>query len=96
MPRALGHHLVDSRLIASKVFGQRPLRPCPDDCDGLSGVPANAGTFTSGFDLLTIGIDLRFREMLAGRKAKKKQQPEPEAAPAQSATAASQRAKQGA
>lgn len=80
-----------------KVFGQRPLRPCPDNCDGLSGVPANAGTFNTGFDLLTIGIDLRFREMLAGRKAKKKQS-EPAAAPAtaQSATAASQRAKHGA
>ncbi len=76
-----------------KVFGQRPLRPCPDGCDGLSGVPANAGTFKTGFDLLTIGIDLRFREMLAGRKAKKKAA---EPKPAQPEAAASQRAKHGA
>jgi len=56
-----------------KVFGQRPLRPCPDNCDGLSGVPVNAGTFNTGYDLLTIGIDLRFREMLADRRAKKQE-----------------------
>lgn len=79
-----------------KVFGQRPLRPCPDDCDGLSGVPGNAGVFSTGYDLLTIGVDLRFREMLAGRRAKKKQEPAPASEPAQSSAAASQRAKHGA
>lgn len=56
----------------AKIFQQRPLRPCPDNCDGLSGVPANVGRITSGYDLLSIGVDLRFREMLAGRRAKKK------------------------
>lgn len=70
-----------------KVFQQRPLRTCPDGCDGLSGVPANAGTFKTGYDLLTIGIDVRFRELLADRRAKKK---------AQSGAEASQRAKHGA
>lgn len=74
-----------------KVFGQRPLRPCPQGCDGLSGVPANAGTFQTGYDLLTIGIDLRFRELLAGRRAKKQEASEP-----QLGAAASQRAKHGA
>lgn len=77
-----------------KVFGQRPLRPCPDNCDGLSGVVGNAGTFQTGYDLLTIGIDVRFRELLAGRRAKKAAaQPQP-AAP--QPAAASQRAKHGA
>ena len=72
-----------------KVFGQRPLRPCPAGCDGLSGVPGNAGVFKTGYDMLTIGIDLRFRELLAGRRAKKAAaEPQP--------AAASQRAKHGA
>jgi long-chain fatty acid transport protein len=63
-----------------QVFQQRPIRPCPDGCDGLSGVPANAGTFTSSYDLLNLGIEIRFAELLAGRRAKKakaKSQPEP-------------------
>ncbi len=76
-----------------KVFGQRPLAPCPQGCNGLSGVPANAGTFKTSFDLLTIGVDLRFRELLAGRRAKQKAA---EPAPAQPGVAASHRAKHGA
>ncbi len=58
-----------------KIAQQRPLRPCPANCDGLTGVPSNAGTFTSRYDLLTVGIDLRFREMLAGRRHKNKSKP---------------------
>jgi len=46
-----------------KTFQQRPLRPCPDRCGGVSGVPANAGTFTSRYDILNLGIELRFGEM---------------------------------
>ncbi|MBV1858139.1 MAG: outer membrane protein transport protein [Nannocystaceae bacterium] len=72
-----------------KVFGQRPLRPCPSGCDGLSGVPGNAGKFKTGYDLLTVGIDLRFQELLADRRAKRSK-PKPQPA------AASQRAKHGA
>jgi len=55
-----------------QVFQQRPIRPCPEGCEGLSGVPANAGTFTSSYDLLNLGIEIRFAELLAGRRAKKK------------------------
>ncbi len=57
--------------LTGKVFQERPLRPCPDNCNGASGVPANAGRFVSSFDLLAFGIDLRFREMLAGRRERK-------------------------
>ena len=57
-----------------KVFQQRPLAPCPDRCNMLSGVPATAGTFTSRYDLLTFGIDLKFREMLEGRRKRKAEQ----------------------
>lgn len=54
--------------LGGKVFQQRPLAPCPAGCDGLSGVPANAGTFRSSFDLLNLGIELKFAELLAGRR----------------------------
>ena len=76
-----------------KMFQQRPLRPCPDGCDGASGVPANAGKFQTAYDLLTFGLDIRFSELLAGRRERKKarSQPEPEpaasSAPSQATTA---------
>lgn len=44
-----------------KVYQQRPLDPCPERCDGgagWSGVPANAGLFESGYDLLALGLEL--------------------------------------
>ncbi len=55
----------------AQVFQQRPLAPCPAECGGFSGVPANAGTFRSSFDLLNLGLELRFAELLAGRKRKR-------------------------
>ncbi len=70
-----------------KVFQVRPLRPCPDQCGGASGVVANAGKFTSSYDMLTFGVDLRFREILAGRrkrraaKANAARDPAPQPAP---------------
>ena len=39
-----------------KVFQQRPIAPCPDLCDGLSGVPANAGTFKSSYDMVSVAV----------------------------------------
>jgi len=67
-----------------KVLQQRPLRPCPDGCGGLSGVPANAGTFKSRYDLLNLGIEFRFRELVGDRdererrrKAKRERDGEP-------------------
>lgn len=65
-----------------KVFQQRPIAPCPERCDGLSGVPANAGTLKSSFDLLNFGIELKFAELLAGRRAKRKAAGRGPAAPA--------------
>jgi long-chain fatty acid transport protein len=73
-----------------QVFQQRPLAPCPAECDGLSGVPANAGRFTSSFDLLNLGFEIRFAELLAGRKARraaaKTKAANPSPAPAPAAT----------
>ncbi|WP_266216941.1 OmpP1/FadL family transporter [Paraliomyxa miuraensis] len=53
-----------------KVLQQRPIRPCPDDCDGLSGVPANAGRFSSRYEILNVGIELRFAELLGKRRSR--------------------------
>ncbi len=62
-----------------KVFQQRPVRPCPDDCGGASGVPANAGRFTSRYEILNVGIELRFAELLGKRRGagKTRKQPPP-------------------
>ncbi len=57
--------------LAAKVFQQRPLRPCPDRCGGASGVPANAGRFTSRYEILNLGIELRFAELLSKRRERK-------------------------
>jgi long-subunit fatty acid transport protein len=57
--------------LTGKVFQERPLRPCPDLCNGASGVPANAGTFESRYHLLSFGLDIRFRELLAKRRERK-------------------------
>ena len=48
---------------AAKVFQQRPLFPCPDNCTGkVDGVPANAGTFKAGYDQVQLGVSLYFDE----------------------------------
>lgn len=47
----------------SKVYQVRPLDPCPEACDGgkgWSGVPSNAGTFESGYDMLSLGVQASF------------------------------------
>lgn len=48
----------------AKVFQQRPLFPCPGaaPCKGGQGVPANAGTFESSFDILAMSLQLHFDE----------------------------------
>ncbi len=51
--------------LESKVFQPRPMAPCPDACNGLSGVPANAGTFTSRYDVLALMLDLDFNTLFA-------------------------------
>jgi long-subunit fatty acid transport protein len=73
---------------AAQVFQQRPLAPCPSECGGLSGVPANAGIFKSSFDLLNLGIEIRFAELLAGRKRKAQRGRRESAAPSRPSTPA--------
>ncbi len=43
-----------------KVFQMRPLFPCPDNCSGLSGVPANAGKLTSEYHQLNVSMGFHF------------------------------------
>lgn len=56
--------------LTGKVFQQRPVRPCPDRCGGASGVPANAGRLRSRFEILNLGIELRFAELLGKRRGR--------------------------
>ena len=44
----------------AKVFQQRPVAPCPTGCNGFDGVPANAGTFTSSFDIISASAAIKF------------------------------------
>ncbi len=44
----------------AKVFQQRPVAPCPGGCKGYDGVPANAGTFTSSFDIISASAAIKF------------------------------------
>ncbi len=44
----------------AKVFQQRPVAPCPVGCGGFAGVPANAGVFTSSFDIISASAAIKF------------------------------------
>ena len=56
-PRAVSEAL-------GKVYQQRPLSPCPDECltdaTGISGVPANAGVFKSSYDIISLSLETTF------------------------------------
>jgi long-subunit fatty acid transport protein len=69
----------ESTELSAKGFQVRPLAGCPDRCDGLSGVPANAGVFRSHYDILALSLDLHFNEMFpnAGKRRKQKREAEP-------------------
>ncbi len=43
-----------------RVYQQRPLKPCPENCDGSPGVVANAGEFSTSFQQLGIAVNARF------------------------------------
>lgn len=43
-----------------KVVQQRPVAQCPGECDGFTGVPANAGEFESSYDVLAFGVTAHF------------------------------------
>ncbi len=60
---AYAHTFQEDRTVAEqngKVVQQRPIAQCPDDCGGYTGVVANAGTFESSFDLLSMAISASF------------------------------------
>lgn len=70
--------------LSAKGFQVRPLAGCPERCDGLSGVPANAGVFKSNMDILALSLDFHFNEMFPnlGKKRRGKQaEPEAPASP---------------
>lgn len=65
---AYTHVFQGTRTVAElygKVFQQRPVVPCPDNCTGpdgskIEGVPVNAGTFASSFDVLSASVQVGF------------------------------------
>ena len=60
---AYAHILQEDRTVTEdygKVLLQRPLLNCPDECGGLTGVVANAGTFESGFQIVSVGMEATF------------------------------------
>lgn len=65
--------------VESKVYQVRPLAPCPDRCaGGVSGVPANAGVFSSRYDILSVMLDVNFNALFEGvgrRRKGRKQRP---------------------
>ena len=53
------HILQEDREVSEqigKVFQQRPLSPCPENCGPITGVPANAGTFETAFHQLQLSL----------------------------------------
>lgn len=77
-------HIFQQRQEISEQFGKgfqlRPIAGCPERCDGLSGVPANAGVFDSSFDTLGFSLGFHFNELF-GRGKRRAAEPE-EATPA--------------
>lgn len=69
--------------LQAKGFQLRPLAPCPERCDGLSGVPANAGVFNSRVDILSLSLDLHFNEMFPsmGKRRRPSQSQSPSQSP---------------
>lgn len=47
---------------SGKVFQQRPLAPCPDACEEITGVPVNAGVFKTAYHQLNMSLALHFDE----------------------------------
>ncbi|MCB9755876.1 MAG: outer membrane protein transport protein [Myxococcales bacterium] len=74
-------HIFQQRQEVTEQFGKgfqiRPIAPCPERCGELSGVPANAGVFTSRFDTLGLSLGFHFNELIGKRKRGKRGEPEP-------------------
>lgn len=43
-----------------KVSQQRPLKPCPSNCEGYDNIPANAGLFETSYDMLSLSLAYKF------------------------------------
>ncbi len=43
-----------------KVFQVRPVGPCPDECQGYTGLPANAGLMETSFDIIGASAQIAF------------------------------------
>lgn len=60
---AYGHIMQEKREVDERygqVFQQRPIAECPGACDGFDAVPANAGTFETGFSTLSLTASIAF------------------------------------
>jgi hypothetical protein len=42
-----------------RVYQQRPLRPCPENCDGSPGIAVNEGLFKTHFRTLSVGLSIQ-------------------------------------
>ncbi|HLT39997.1 MAG TPA: outer membrane protein transport protein [Enhygromyxa sp.] len=78
----------ESTELSAKYFQVRPLAGCPDRCDGLSGVPANAGVFRSNMDILALSLDIHFNELFPSMGKKRREKQANSQAPESSATPA--------
>src|SRR5690606_10974563 len=76
----------ESTELSAKYFQVRPLAGCPDRCDGLSGVPANAGVFRSNMDILALSLDIHFNELFPSMGKKRREKQANSQAPESSAT----------
>ena len=52
----------ETKEINAKIFQTRPLNECPDGCADFDGVPANAGKYTSSYDVLSLGVSVHPEE----------------------------------
>ena len=58
------HHTIQEDISVSeeegRVYQQRPLRPCPENCDDSPGVVSNAGEYSTTFHQIGFGLTTRF------------------------------------
>ncbi len=60
---AYAHVFQETRVVDErygKVYQQRPIAECPDNCDGFDPLPANAGKFETGFSTVSLSGTYRF------------------------------------
>ena len=50
----------------------RATRPCPENCAGDLGVPSNAGTFVSSYDIFGASVELLWEQLIHGDEWEKR------------------------